>query len=476
MTYDPRWRRTKIVATLGPASSSEDIIARLIDAGVNVVRVNSAHGSPDERLELIDTVRRARANAEKHIGILVDLQGPRIRVGTLDGPRTLEPNTEVVFAPEETATDLELPTTYDALAQDVSVGSRILLDDGLLVVEVTGVDGDRVRGNVVHGGLLRSNKGINLPGLQMSVPAITNKDREDIKLAIKGNADMVGISFVRRAAHVEEVRSLIAPHQGLVAKIEKAIALDDLEQIVAVSDAIMVARGDLGVEMPFEKVPLAQKNMIRVAIEHGKTVVTATQMLESMVHSPRPTRAEASDVANAILDGTDAVMLSAETAVGAYPVEAVRAMVRIIHEIERATLDEHQPRRRRSDSSTVRGEGSVEDAIAFATTAAAEMLKVPLIVCFTKSGYTARKIAAHRPATPILGLSTDESTCRNLSLVWGVIPQLVHSVPNYETMLDVAREALLNQEFVHAGDRIIVTAGVPFEVPGTTNLLKVETV
>ena len=390
-------------------------------------------------------------------------------------PRRFDVGAEVVFAPEGTASGEEVPTTYGALAADVQPGSRILLDDGLLAVEVTDIAGDRVRGTVRYGGLLKSHKGINLPGVHVSAPAVTEKDRGDIELALEQEADFLGISFVRRAEDVEEVRALVGSQLGLVAKIEKAAALDDLERIVDAADVLMVARGDLGVELPFEDVPLTQKHLIDVAIRNGKTVITATQMLESMVHNPRPTRAEASDVANAILDGTDAVMLSAETAVGAYPVEAVRAMVRIIHAIEQAVLG-NGPVRHATTSARETHIMGVEDAIASATTTVAEMLRVPVIVCFTKGGFTARKIAANRPRVPILGLTTELGTCRRLSLVWGVLPQRVDAVPNYETMLGVAREALLAQGYATEGDRIVVTAGVPFEVTGTTNLLKVETV
>jgi pyruvate kinase len=381
----------------------------------------------------------------------------------------------VVFAPEEEAEGDEIPTTYAALADDVSTGARILLDDGLLEVTVGSVSGRKVRGDVVFGGVLNSNKGMNLPGVNVSAPAVTEKDREDIGVAIQNGADYIAISFVRRASDVLEVRQLVPPDIRLVAKIEKAAALSDLPGIIAAADAIMVARGDLGVELPFEEVPLVQKRVIIAANKQGRPVITATQMLESMVHNPRPTRAEASDVANAILDGTDAVMLSAETAVGEYPVASVQAMVRIIHEIERSGLGDGGMMGQEGPADAG-GQHSVEDAIALATCTAAEMLNVPLIVCFTKSGFTPRKISAHRPSVPILGLSTEGTTCRHLALVWGVLPELADRVPNYGAMLDVAREALLAKGLLRAGDRIVVTAGVPWEVAGTTNLLKVETV
>jgi pyruvate kinase len=463
------------VATLGPATASEGSLEALIDAGVDVVRINSSHGTPEFRARCMELVRSVREKLGRHVALLVDLQGPRIRVGELSEPRQLEEGAEVVLAPESEATGEEIPTTYDALARDVAPGTKILLDEGLMTVEVSRVSGRRVYGVVRHGGTLRSHKGINLPGVQVSAPAVTQKDREDIALAVEHGADYIGVSFVRRAEDLHEVRSLVPAAVRLVAKIEKAAALADLERIVSASDCLMVARGDLGVELPFEQVPLVQKRIIRLANRRGCPVITATQMLESMVQHPRPTRAEASDVANAILDGTDAVMLSAETAVGAYPELAVQAMVRIIGEIERVTLEESASRRRRSDR-TLSEDPSVEDAIALATCAAAEMLHVPLIVCFTKSGFTARKIAAFRPAVPILGLSTEAATCRQLAMVWGVMPELAQRVPSYEAMLAEARELLVGKGYARPGDRIVVTAGVPFEVPGTTNLLKVEVV
>ncbi|OGU01582.1 MAG: pyruvate kinase [Gemmatimonadetes bacterium RBG_16_66_8] len=474
MTSDPRFRRTKIVATLGPATADPAALGALLDAGVDIVRVNSSHGTPAIRAEWMDLVRRVREERGGHIGLLVDLQGPRIRVGALAEPRMLEEGEEVVFAPEGEAQTGEIPTTYVALADDVKPGARILLDDGLLVTEVVAVKPPRVRARVVYGGVLKSNKGMNLPDVQVSAPSVTVKDRDDIALAVAHEADYIAVSFVRRVADLHAVRALVPSGVRLVAKIEKSAALADLSGVILAADAIMVARGDLGVELPFEQVPLAQKRIIQLANQHGRPVITATQMLESMIEHPRPTRAEASDVANAILDGTDAVMLSAETATGAYPELAVQAMARIIREIEREAPDRR--RRHWGDRGMADGPATVEDAIALATCTAAEMLEVPLIVCFTRSGFTARKIAAFRPGVPIVGLSTEAATCRQLALVWGVIPELARRVPNYDTMLEGARELLVSRGHAQPGDRIVVTAGVPFEVPGTTNLLKVETV
>ena len=345
----------------------------------------------------------------------------------------------------------------------------ILLDDGLLAIEVTRVEPPRVYGKVVAGGELTSHKGMNLPGVQVSAPTLTDKDRADVADAVERGVDYLALSFVRRAEDIAQLRALVPPTMRLVAKIERATALEDLDGILAAADAVMVARGDLGVELPFEQVPLVQKRLIRDANRHGKPVITATQMLESMVHHPRPTRAEASDVANAILDGTDAVMLSAETATGEYPVEAVQAMNRIIREIERQAPV-------RDDRRLARDDVTVEDAIAIGTAAVARMLKTPLIVTLTQGGFTARKVSALRPTVPILGVTTDVNTYRSLALVWGVTPVLVDRVPGYDAMLAVIRDLILRREFARRGDRIVMTAGVPWEVSGSTNLIKVEEV
>jgi pyruvate kinase len=466
----PVIRRTKIVATLGPATGTEAQIGALLDAGANVVRINASHGTAETRGEWIAAVRRVADAKGLPVAVLLDLQGPRIRVGDLPVPRELTAGQTIVFAPEDVARGDELPTTYAGLATDARVGSRILLNDGLLSVEVTGVDGARVRGRVVDGGMLTAHKGMNLPGVHVSAPALTEKDREDVQDAVRRGVDYLALSFVRRAEDLTELRALVPATIKLVAKIEKATALEDLERILVASDAVMVARGDLGVELPFEQVPLVQKQLIREANRHGKPVITATQMLESMVGAPRPTRAEASDVANAILDGTDAVMLSAETAAGKYPVESVRAMDRIIREMER------HPPPTRDERRFAQGEVTVEDAIAWGTYGVARMLKTPLIVTLTKGGFTSRKVAALRPPVPILAVTTELTTYRQLALVWGVLPLRVNQVPGYDQMLAVVRDLILKRQFAKPGDRIVMTAGVPWDVSGSTNLIKVEEV
>ena len=459
----------------------------LLDAGVDVVRINASHGTPEIRTRWIDQLRTVLASRREAAAILFDLQGPRIRVGNLKAPIRLEPGQRVVFAPEGVARPGEIPTTYDDLSKDVRVGARILLDDGLLALEVRAVRDERVEAVVHYGGDLKAHKGMNLPGIEVSAPALTEKDIEDVKQAVALGVDYIALSFVRRPEDMEQLRALVPRGMKLIAKIEKDTALKNLCGILDASDAIMVARGDLGVELPFEEVPLIQKKIIREASLHGKPVITATQMLESMVHAPRPTRAETSDVANAILDGTDAVMLSAETAIGEYPLEAVQAMDRIAREMEGqrqprgATIDVALGRRSADDMlshhrSPPSGPIRTEDAIAVAVCAAAEMLSAPLIVCFTSSGFTARKVATCRPTVPVFACTPEPETFRQLALVWGVTPALTEHSTNYDTMLSVARHQILERQLAHPGERLVVTAGVPFDMPGTTNLLKVEAV
>ena len=464
-------RRTKIVATLGPATAQPSRLTELLDAGANVIRINASHGTPELRASWLAMVREVAADREQPVAILVDLQGPRIRVGDLPAPRMLEPGQEVVLSPEDVAQGDELPTTYDDLARDARVGAKILLNDGLFALEVTRIAPPRVVARVIDGGELTSHKGLNLPGLTVSAPPLTDKDREDVVAAVAGGADYVALSFVRRAEDLQALRALVPPAMKLVAKIEKAAALDDLPRILVAADAVMVARGDLGVELPFETVPLVQKRLIREANRAGRPVITATQMLESMIHAPRPTRAEASDVANAILDGTDAVMLSAETATGDYPLESVAAMDRIIREMERTPLQGRDER-----PGAIAPGVLVEDAIAQGTAAVARMLSTPLIVTLTQGGFTARKVAAVRPPVPIVAITTVPATYRQLALVWGVIPVLVDRVPGYDAMLAVVRDVLMKRDLARAGDRIVVTAGLPWEVSGSTNLIKVEVV
>jgi pyruvate kinase len=464
--------RTKIVGTLGPASNSPEGVRALIEAGLDVARINFSHGTHEQHAKTIATVRDIAAQLGRPVAILGDLQGPRIRIGVLPEKRELEPGTSVVLVPEELAEGDEIPITYADLCHDVSPGNRVLINDGLFELVVTQVAAPRVTATVVHGGLLSSNKGMNLPGIAVSAPSLTEKDRADLAFAVSHDLDAVALSFVRRAQDIEELRALIPKSMLICAKIEKDVALQNIEEIMQATDAVMVARGDLGVELPYEQVPNAQKDIIALANRMGRPVITATQMLESMIDNPRPTRAEASDVANAILDGTDAVMLSAETAAGHYPRLAVEAMRRIITEIETHPRPGVSGRVNRRAISGI----NTEEAIAAATVAAVHMLESPLVVVFTKSGFTARIVSSHRPSVPILALTDEPRVCRQLSLVWGVVPRLVPTARGYDHMVAMALREALDMGLVTKGDRVLVTAGVPFDVPGTTNLLKVETV
>ena len=464
--------RTKIVCTLGPATASRETLRSLMEAGLNVARLNFSHGTHEEHARTVALVRSTADELGRPIAILGDLQGPRIRIGDLDAPRTVEDGQDIVLVAGDQAGPGQFPTTYDHLCDDVKVGDRILIDDGLIELVALDVTAPLVTARVLHGGAIKSHKGMNLPGVAVSAPSITEKDWADVAFAVEHQLEYLALSFVRRAADISELRERIPRTMLVIAKIEKDSALENIESIVRASDAVMVARGDLGVELPFEEVPIAQKKIIALCNRLGRPVITATQMLESMITHPRPTRAEASDVANAILDGTDAVMLSAETAAGQYPRLAVEAMSRIIMEMER------HPRVVRADERRAGTERAVstEQAIAAAATSAVRSLGAPALIVFTKSGFSARIVASHRPGVPILVLTDQERTYRQLALVWGVIPCLVPHCNSYEDMMKLALDAVRQQELAREGDRVVVTAGVPFDVPGTTNLMKVETV
>jgi pyruvate kinase len=467
--------RTKIVATIGPATAAVDKVHALAELGVDVVRLNFAHGTHESHARVIEWVREASAMVEKPMAILADLGGPKIRIGALPEPINLADKNVVVLAPEEIATGDEIPTTYAALAQDVRAGNRVLLDDGLMELRVVEVAGPRVICSVARGGLLKQNKGINLPGIHVSAPALTEKDVQDLQFAESMDVDYVGLSFVQSPDDIRDLRSRISSNALIVAKIEKDTALEAIEPILALTDAVMVARGDLGVELPFEQVPIAQKRIIQLANLYGRPVITATQMLESMIENPRPTRAEASDVANALFDGTDAVMLSGETAAGKYPFLAVEAMVRIASEIERTTSFDEGPKYDVPMLHRLRiGATPTEHAIAAATVEAVRLLGAPAVVTFTRTGGTTRLVSSYRPPVPILGVTDQNKTWRQLSLVWGVHPVMCDLEVNYENMLGIARDYLLRNRLAQPGQRIVVTAGIPFHVAGTTNMLRIE--
>lgn len=471
-------QRTKIVATIGPASRERPVLERLARAGIDVVRLNFSHGEPEEHLQVMRTVREISHQLDRPIAVLQDLAGPKIRTGRLRGglPVLLPDGARLVITTDESVEGdaSRISTTYDALPRDVSPGDRILLDDGNLELRVSRVVDGEVECEVTHGGLLRPNKGMNLPGVKISAPALTEKDKRDLALGIKNDVDYVAISFVRQAADVEQARSAIADLGGsapVIAKIEKREAVDDLNAIVAAADGVMVARGDLGVELPTEEVPTLQKRIIQSANAAGKAVITATQMLESMVDNPRPTRAEASDVANAIVDGTDAVMLSAETARGRYPVESVETMARIAVYTE-AHLSHRDPVRRRASGNPTR---IVARSLARVAAMVAEELECKLIVAFTASGSTACLVSMYRPGSPIAAITYDEDTYRRLALWWGVIPLKSRVARTTDEMVLDAEALLKRKELVRPGDVVLMLGGQS-HTAGTTNMIRVHTV
>ena len=468
--------RTKIVCTLGPASSSPEVIQSLVQAGLDMARINMSHGSHEQHRRSVATLRRAASDAGRPLAVLVDLAGPKIRVGDLPGPLELVPDQVVVIAPEGRHRPGEIPTTYAELARDLRPGSQVLLDDGLLELETVDTEGERSRLRVIRGGLLESRKGINLPGVAVRAPSLTEKDLRDLAFALDIEADYIGLSFVRRAADVADLKERVAGRALVVAKIEKAKALGVIEEILNETDAVMVARGDLGVELPFERVPMAQKRIIQLANFYGRPVITATQMLESMIEHPRPTRAEASDVANAILDGTDAVMLSGETAVGSYPVEATKALIRIAREIETSGALERGPRYLSAPEDGLRAGASLrEHAVASATVASVRQLRAAAVIVITRSGFSARLVSSYRPPVPIFAICADPRAYRQLAAVWGVWP-VVAEVDEftYEAFTDFGKQAVLRAGVGRPGAAVVVTAGFPFHTSGSTNTMRVE--
>ncbi|MFQ5538266.1 MAG: pyruvate kinase [Gemmatimonadota bacterium] len=470
-------RRTKIVCTLGPATSTPEMVLGLVRGGMDLARINMSHGSREDHSAAMAAVRAAAQEAGRPVAILVDLAGPKIRVGDLDEPLHLSPGAHVVMAPEGEAGPDEIPITYAPLAEEIRPGDAVLLDDGLLELRCVETRGNRTVLEVVRGGILKSRKGINLPSVDIGAPSLTKKDLSDLDFALEAGVEYVGLSFVRHASDVVDLKERVAGRALVVAKIEKVQALAEIEEILPETDAVMVARGDLGVELPFERVPLAQKRIIQAANFYGRPVITATQMLESMIDYPRPTRAEASDVANAILDGSDAVMLSGETAVGRYPLEALGALVRISTEIERSGVLERGPRYLTRPGPRSRGGASPrEHAVASATVDAVRHLDAPAIIVITRSGFSARLVSSYRPPVPVFAVTTDPATYRQLAAVWGVRPVLAEGGmdPGYAELTEVGRRSILESGEGDPGASVVVTAGFPFQRAGTTNTMRVE--
>ena len=465
-----RRRRTKIIATLGPASSSIEIMTRLFQAGADVFRLNFSHGSHEDHGARFATIRELEARFDRPIGILADVQGPKLRVGRFGGGR-VHLQTGQTFRLDLNATPgnaqrVNLP--HPEIIEAASIGSSLLLDDGKLRLRVVHKRGDALETEIVVGGPLSDRKGVNVPDVVLPIPALTVKDREDLEFAVSHGANYIGLSFVQRPEDVVEAKRLIDGRAWVMVKLEKPQALDNLDEILALTDAVMVARGDLGVELPPEEVPLAQKRIVRLSRQLGKPVVVATQMLESMISAPSPTRAEASDVATAVFDGADAVMLSAESAAGQYPYEAVNMMDRIVERVER-----DPGWRALMDSSRPVPEPTAASAIAAASRQVAQTVGAAAIAAFTLGGSTALRVARERPACPVLGLTTSLQTARRLAVVSGVHAVLTGELHTMTETVTRAVRIARAEGFAQPGDEVVVTAGVPFNQPGTTNALRV---
>lgn len=468
-------RSTKIVATLGPASASEEVIGQMIAAGVDVFRFNFSHGTHEAHLEHLERVRRQAREAGRHVALLQDIQGPKIRIGELQEDRAiLVPGQTFVLTTRSQVGDERMASvSYPRLTEDLAPGARILLDDGLLELVVVEVQPEALVTRVVVGGVLLPRKGVNFPGRALKISILTEKDKEDLAFGAEHGFDWVAASFVQQASDVLEVKDYLlglGKHTPVIAKIERGEAVQVLSEIVTVADGVMVARGDLGVEVPVEDVPLIQKQIIRACNLAGKPVITATQMLDSMIHNPRPTRAEASDVANAILDGTDAVMLSNETAIGAYPLVAVETMARIASKVEHGA---RPPERPELEAHTAR---PVQDAIAHAATRMVPELNASAIVVATHSGSSARFVSKYRPACPILAASASPETCRRMALLWGVVPVRLSRETSFDGCFHEAVEMAIDSRLLAPGDLAILVAGVPMGEPGSTNSIRVEVI
>lgn len=468
-------RHAKIVCTIGPASQDIDIMRKLHNAGMDVVRLNMAHGKQSEHKLTIDNARMLEKETGKPVAILMDLAGPKIRIGDMEKDEAVlnEGDDFTITTEPVLGTNKVVSINYPNLSKDVRPGDTILIDEGLIVLEVTSIQGKDVHAKVIEGGPLASRRGVHLPGVKVSISPLSDKDREDLAFGLENGIDWVGLSFVRNAADVKILEELILEAGGrakIIAKIEKQEAVEDIDNIIEAADGIMVARGDLGIEMPTEEVPLVQKLIINKCMIAGKPVITATQMLDSMIRNPRPTRAEVSDVANAVLDGTDALMLSGETAMGRFPIESVNMMARTIIAAESNLtycIDRGAGARHRL---------STTEAISKATCEIASSLQATAIITSTQSGSTARQVAKHRPSQPIIAISPNKEVVRQLQLVWGVIPMLAGPSINVDNMFDIAVEVPLKAGLIKKGDRVVITAGVLVNVPGTTNLIKVHRV
>ncbi|WP_035797884.1 pyruvate kinase [Kitasatospora mediocidica] len=467
-------RRAKIVCTLGPATDSYEQLKAIVEAGMNVARLNMSHGSPAEHEERYRKVRQVSEDTGRTIGVLADLQGPKIRLATFaNGPVTVDNGDTFTITTEDVPGDQHIcGTTYKGLPGDVKPGDPVLINDGVIALEVVSVDGPRVKTVVIEGGVLSNNKGINLPGAAVNVPALSEKDKDDLRFALRLGVDMVALSFVRNAGDIDDVHKVmdeVGIRVPVIAKIEKPQAVEAMEEIVLAFDAIMVARGDLAVEYPLERVPLVQKQLITLARRNAKPVIVATQMMESMIHASRPTRAEASDVANAILDGADAVMLSAESSVGKFPVETVKTMSRICE-----TAEEELVRQGLQPLNPGRKPRTQGGSIARAACELGDFLNAEALVAFTKSGDTARRLSRYRSPIPVIAFTPDVATRNQLALSWGVEAYVTEQVGSTDAMVLQVDQELLALKQLNEGDTVIVTAGSPPGVPGNTNMVQVH--
>ncbi|HBI03594.1 MAG TPA: pyruvate kinase [Paenibacillaceae bacterium] len=469
-------RKTKIVCTIGPASESVEILKQLIEEGMNVARLNFSHGNHEEHRARINAIRQAASEAGKSVAILLDTKGPEIRTGDLEVDSVELKDGEVLILTTELipGNEKRVSITYPSLVNDVKPGNTILIDDGLIGLTVEEIQGQNIICRIHNGGTLKSKKGVNVPGVEINLPGITEKDAKDIEFGIENGVDFIAASFVRKGSDVLEIRRILEDHGAdiqIISKIENQEGVDNINEIIGASDGIMVARGDLGVEIQTEEIPIIQKSIIRKCNKAGKPVITATQMLDSMMRNPRPTRAEVTDVANAILDGTDAIMLSGETAAGKYPIEAVKTMYSIAARTE-ASLDYKQLLQIKSLGRDI----STTNAISRATCTTAQDLGASAIVTATSSGFTARAVSKFRPKAPIIAATTSKQVMRQLSLVWGVYPVLSLKSNSTDEVIDLSIHSALESGFIKQGDLIVITAGIPVGVSGTTNLIKVHTV
>ncbi|MEW6142690.1 MAG: pyruvate kinase [Chloroflexota bacterium] len=469
-------RRTKIVCTIGPATGTTAAIGELITAGMDVARLNFAHGDYAEHGRFIQTLRQAASRTGKHLAILQDLPGPKDRTGRLKGGSLrLKDGAELVLTTRQiVGDDRRISVGLESLARDVRAGNTIFLNDGAIRLQVLATNGIDIKCRVLVGGELGENKGINVPGVMLSTPSVTKNDLEHLRFGIRQGVDLVALSFVRDAGEIRRVRDVMKRQGGrqlLIAKIEKSEALENIDSVIEAADGVMVARGDLGVEIDIERVPLVQKEIIRKCNRLGKPVVVATQMLESMVNSPRPTRAEVTDVANAIFDGADAVMLSQETAIGKYPAEAVATMSRIACETESALPYDDILEVRGRDQSP-----ETDDAISYAACRIADQIGAAAIVAFTTSGTTVRRVSRYRPKAPVVAISSSEVVCRQLALSWGVQATVVPEANNLGELFSRGASIARKSGMAKKGDTVVITGGVPVGVPGSTNLVKVARV